>query len=251
MGQNLCHGLFGEASRLRATVSRRPAALEVAKGNRSDPQGRRPAIVHALDLLTDDIPGPFDVIYFSSCTFIRPGRIRMCFAAQGGPGRWRPSRDSRCLPARQGGTVSRRSHSVCRVHAALHRGRNTYTVGETSAWLKAEGFDSVRPVKMKKGKEDWEGGILEAAVLRGRSKGTAPEHDQQQIRAPAECTEDDLETRFVQPSEERHERGQIDSQSNGAIDHASHGGPSPSQHHTAGENERNQHEKEPPQDVSR
>ena len=39
---------------------------------------------------------------------------------------------------------------------------------------------------MKKGKEDWEGGILEAAVLRGRSKGTAPEHDQQKIRAPAE-----------------------------------------------------------------
>ena len=46
----------------------------------------------------------------------------------------------------------------------------------------------------EEGEGGLEGGILEAAVLRGRSKGTAPEHDQQQIRAPAECTEDDLET---------------------------------------------------------
>jgi hypothetical protein len=41
---------------------------------------------------------------------------------------------------------------------------NTYSVAETTMWLKEAGFASVRRVKMKKGQEDWEGGILEAVV---------------------------------------------------------------------------------------
>jgi hypothetical protein len=41
---------------------------------------------------------------------------------------------------------------------------NTYSIADTTGWLKDAGFSSVRTVKMAKGKEDWEGGILEARV---------------------------------------------------------------------------------------
>src|SRR5262249_29878110 len=41
---------------------------------------------------------------------------------------------------------------------------NTYSVAETSDWLKRSGLNSIRLLKIKKGMEDWEGGILEARV---------------------------------------------------------------------------------------
>ena len=47
---------------------------------------------------------------------------------------------------------------------------NTYSVTDTAAWLKDAGFGSVRLLKMKRGMEDWEGGILEAALPARRSK---------------------------------------------------------------------------------
>jgi hypothetical protein len=47
---------------------------------------------------------------------------------------------------------------------------NTYSVADTTAWLKKAGFASIKPVKMIMGKEDWEGGILEAAAPVERPK---------------------------------------------------------------------------------
>ncbi|HXH85610.1 MAG TPA: hypothetical protein VNI35_02220, partial [Nitrospira sp.] len=47
---------------------------------------------------------------------------------------------------------------------------NTYSVAETTTWLKEAGFGSVRLLKMKKGMEDWEGGILEAVSPGDNSK---------------------------------------------------------------------------------
>src|SRR5262249_7816244 len=41
---------------------------------------------------------------------------------------------------------------------------NTYSLADTTDWLKAAGFATVRVRKMRKGHEDWEGGILEAGV---------------------------------------------------------------------------------------
>src|SRR5262249_60491172 len=41
---------------------------------------------------------------------------------------------------------------------------NTYTVAETSNWLKQAGFRAIRRLRIKKGSEDWEGGILEGRL---------------------------------------------------------------------------------------
>ncbi|HEU4685680.1 MAG TPA: hypothetical protein VFS39_14325, partial [Nitrospira sp.] len=41
---------------------------------------------------------------------------------------------------------------------------NTYSFAETASWLEDCGFERIKLRKLKKGTEDWEGGILEAAV---------------------------------------------------------------------------------------
>lgn len=94
-------------------------------------------------------------------------------------------------------------------------------------------------------------GFWRPSSFEGVPKSPATEHDQQEIRDPAEQAENNLETQFVQPCEERNERGQINSQPDGAIDNACHGGPDPPQHDKAGEKERHQHEKDDPEEVSR
>jgi len=39
---------------------------------------------------------------------------------------------------------------------------NTYSAAATKAWLTDAGFERVKVLRMEKGTEDWEGGILEA-----------------------------------------------------------------------------------------
>ncbi|MEP6959820.1 MAG: methyltransferase, partial [Nitrospirota bacterium] len=46
-------------------------------------------------------------------------------------------------------------------------GGNTYSAAETKAWLMDAGFERIKVLRMKRGMEDWEDGILEA-----RSPGT-------------------------------------------------------------------------------
>ena len=157
--------------RLRATVCDRPAALEVAKDIAATHKAGARLSYLPLDLLTDDIPGPFDVIWYSNVLHIySPAQNQDVFRrakealADGG----RLVIQDAFLHDREG--LFPEEASLFAVSMLLFtEGGNTYSVAETSAWLKDAGFDSVRPVRMKKGKEDWEGGILEAAVLRGRS----------------------------------------------------------------------------------
>ena len=158
--------------RLRATVCDRPAALEVAKEIAATHRAGARLSYMPLDLLTDDIPGPFDVIWYSNVLHIySPEQNRDVFRrakkalADGG----RLIIQDAFLHDREG--LFPEEASLFAVSMLLFtEGGNTYSVNETSAWLRDAGFDSVRPVKMKKGKEDWEGGILEAAVLRGHAK---------------------------------------------------------------------------------
>lgn len=39
---------------------------------------------------------------------------------------------------------------------------HTYSFSETAEWLRAAGVVKIRPVRMKRGIEDWDGGLLEA-----------------------------------------------------------------------------------------
>ncbi len=158
--------------RLRATVCDRPAALEVAKEIAAAHKAGDRLAYLPLDLLTDDMPGPFDVIWYSNVLHIySPEQNRDVFRrakkalAEGG----RLIIQDAFLHDREG--LFPEEASLFAVSMLLFtQGGNTYSVSDTTAWLKGAGFDSVKPVKMKKGKEDWEGGILEAAVLRRRSK---------------------------------------------------------------------------------
>ena len=51
---------------------------------------------------------------------------------------------------------------------------NTYSFSETAEWLRAAGFVRIRPLRMKKGTEDWVGGLLEAIRPAGRKARTGP-----------------------------------------------------------------------------
>jgi hypothetical protein len=39
---------------------------------------------------------------------------------------------------------------------------NTYSLRETARWLHEAGYVKIKPIKMKKGTEDWDGGLLES-----------------------------------------------------------------------------------------
>ena len=47
-------------------------------------------------------------------------------------------------------------------------GGNTYTLKDTAQWLKEAGYLKIKPIKMKQGTEDWDGGLLEASRPTGR-----------------------------------------------------------------------------------
>ena len=51
---------------------------------------------------------------------------------------------------------------------------NTYSFVKQLEWLRAAGFVRIRPLRMKKGTEDWDGGVLEAIRPAGRKARTGP-----------------------------------------------------------------------------
>ncbi len=159
-------------SGLRAVVSDRPAALEVAREIAAAHKGGGRLSYLPLDLLHDDIPGRFDVIWYSNVLHIySPEQNRDVFrrvrAALNDGGRL--IIQDAFLHDREGLFPEEASLFAVSMLLFTETG-NTYSVAETTAWLKDAGFAVVRPVKMAKGKEDWEGGILEAAIPVRRSK---------------------------------------------------------------------------------
>ncbi len=47
---------------------------------------------------------------------------------------------------------------------------NTYGMAETTRWLRRAGFGKVRAIRLLKGTEDWEGGLLDASIPKTRSR---------------------------------------------------------------------------------
>ncbi len=45
---------------------------------------------------------------------------------------------------------------------------NTYSCRETAEWPRGVGYLKIRPITMKKGTEDWDGGLLEAVRRVGK-----------------------------------------------------------------------------------
>jgi SAM-dependent methyltransferase len=170
---------------LRATVCDRPAALEVAQEIAATHKAGARLSYLPLDLLNGHIPGRFDVIWYSNVLHIYSPEqnvnvFRRARAALAEGGRF--ILQDAFLHDREGLYPEEATLFAVSMLLFTETG-NTYSVADTTAWLKEAGFASVRPVKMRKGKEDWEGGIIEAlapvrrSTLRGRrSRSTGSSH---------------------------------------------------------------------------
>jgi SAM-dependent methyltransferase len=166
---------------LRATVGDRPAALEVAQEIAATHKAGTRLSFMALDLLTDKISGSYDVIWYSNVLHIySPEQNRSVFErarAALKPGGRLIIQDA-FLHDREGLFPAESTLFAVAMLLFTESG-NTYSFADVTDWLRATGFESIRLRRMKKGKEDWEGGILEAKVAattaqrRGRPRRSA------------------------------------------------------------------------------
>jgi SAM-dependent methyltransferase len=153
---------------LKATVCDRAPALAVAREIASTvPQGKRLSYL-PLDFVAKAIPGRYDVIWFSNVLHIySPEENQRLFGKMAKaltPGGRLLIQDA-FLHDTNG--LHPQEASLFAVTMLLFTDRgNTYSIRDTAAWLKRAGFGSVRTLTMKKGTEDWDGGILEATKAR-------------------------------------------------------------------------------------
>jgi SAM-dependent methyltransferase len=151
---------------LRATVCDRPAALEVAKEIAAKHKAGARLSYLPLDLLSEDIPGSYDVIWYSNVLHIYSAEQNQAVFARAraalNPNGRLLIQDA-FLHDREGLAPENASLFAVSMLLFTETG-DTYTIRETAFWLRQAGFRSVRAVKMKKGSEDWDGGILEATI---------------------------------------------------------------------------------------
>ena len=151
---------------LRATVCDRPEALDVAREIAATHKAGRRLSYLPLDLIKDQIPGTFDVVWYSNVLHIYSpeenqglfNRVRAALSPGG-----RLIIQDAFLHDREGLFPEEASLFAVSMLLFTETG-NTYTVAETSSWLKQAGFRAIRMLRVKKGSEDWEGGILEGRL---------------------------------------------------------------------------------------
>jgi cyclopropane fatty-acyl-phospholipid synthase-like methyltransferase len=154
---------------LRATVCDRPAALDVAKEIAATHKAAARLSYLPLDIMVEAIPGAYDVIWYSNVLHIygpkdNQALFRRTLAALNPGGRFLIQ--DAFLHDRDGVFPEEASLFAVSMLLFTEKG-NTYSAAETTAWLTDAGFERIKVLRMKKGTEDWEDGILEA-----RSPGT-------------------------------------------------------------------------------
>ena len=149
---------------LLATVCDRPAALDVAKEIASTHKAGARLSYLPLDLLTEAIPGTYDVIWYSNVLHIYSPKDNQSIFRRSlaglNPGGRLLIQDA-FLHDREGLCPEEASLFAVSMLLFTERG-NTYSAAETRAWLTDAGFERIKVLRMKKGTEDWEDGILEA-----------------------------------------------------------------------------------------
>jgi SAM-dependent methyltransferase len=154
---------------LRATICDRTAALDVAKEIASTHKFGARLSYMPLDLLTEAIPGTFDVIWYSNVLHIYAPQDNQALFVRAlaalNPGGRLLIQDA-FLHDKEGLFPEEASLFAVSMLLFTERG-NTYKAAETKSWLTDAGFERIKVLRMKKGMEDWEDGILEA-----RSPGT-------------------------------------------------------------------------------
>lgn len=152
---------------LKATVCDRAPALAVAREiAETVPQGKRLSYL-PLDFVAKAVPGRYDVIWFSNVLHIyspeENQRLFRKMAKSLAPGGRLLIQDAFLHDANG---LHPQEASLFAVTMLLFTDRgNTYSIRDTATWLKRAGFGSVRTLTMKKGTEDWDGGILEATKV--------------------------------------------------------------------------------------
>ena len=153
---------------LRATVCDRPAALEVARELAGRvTHGRRLAYL-PVDFMRKPIKGRYDVIWYSNVLHIySPEENRALFK------RLVHHLTPRGRLIIQDAFTTDR-HGLRPVETNLFAVTmllftctgNTFAMADTGLWVRAAGFGRVRRLPLKKGTEDWEGGLVEASLPR-------------------------------------------------------------------------------------
>jgi len=149
---------------LRATVCDRAAALAVARQIAKNHKAKKRMSYLARNFMEQDFPGQYDVVWYSNVLHIySPEQNRALFRrvyAALVPGGRLIIQDA-FLHGSQG--LYPEEASLFAVSMLLYTEQgNTYSRRETTEWLRAAGFVKVRPIKLRKGTEDWDGGLLEA-----------------------------------------------------------------------------------------
>ncbi len=151
--------------KLKATICDRPAALAVAKEIAERHKARKRLIFLPLNFMEEDLPGQYDLVWCSNVLHIyspdaNQALFRRIISALSLGGRL-VIQDA-FLHDRQGLYPEEASLFAVSMLLFTERG-NTYSLRDTARWLKAVGYVKIRPIKMKQGTEDWDGGLLEAA----------------------------------------------------------------------------------------
>lgn len=158
--------------KLQATVADRPSALEVAKEIAATLKHGRRLSYLPLDFLKDEIPGRYDVIWFSNVLHIySPAENKQLFrkmTAALTPGGRLLIQDAFLLD--HNGLYPQEANLFAVTMLLFTEAGNTYSLHETAEWLREVGFQKIRPLTLKNGTGDWEGGLLEASHLKVQAK---------------------------------------------------------------------------------
>lgn len=152
-------------SKLKATVCDRPAALEVAKEIAATHKVRKRLSFLPLNFMEEDLPGRYEVVWYSNVLHIyssdeNQALFRRIIAALSPGGRL--TIQDAFLHDREGLYPEEASLFAVSMLIFTERG-NTYSLRDTARWLKGAGYVKIKPIKMKRGIGDWDGGLLEAS----------------------------------------------------------------------------------------
>ena len=149
---------------MRATVCDRPAALEVAREIAATRKAGARLSYLPLDFLREPIQGQYDIVWYSNVLHIYSPEDNQALFSRILPALTPGGRliiQDAFLHDREGLYPEEASLFAVTMLLFTEAG-NTYSLRETAQWLRSAGFAEVKPIRMKKGSEDWDGGLLQA-----------------------------------------------------------------------------------------
>ncbi|MBD0305295.1 MAG: methyltransferase [Nitrospiraceae bacterium] len=153
---------------LQAAVADRAPALEVAKEIAAKVKHGRRLSYLPLDFIKEQIPGQYDVIWYSNVLHIYSAdenqRLFHKMVSALTPGGRVLIQDAFLLD--RNGLYPQEANLFAVTMLLFTEEGNTYSVDETGRWLRRAGFTKVKRINLRSGTGDWEGGLLEASGVR-------------------------------------------------------------------------------------